>query len=327
MQDLNDLYYFVQVVDHGGFSAAGRALGLQKSKLSRRIALLEERLGVRLIQRSTRRFSVTEIGQEYYGRCLAVLVEAEAAQSVIERVRSVPQGVIRMSCPTALLDFQFGEMIARFMIENPRVQIHLESTNRRVDVIGEGFDLAIRVRFPPLEPSELVMRRLDDSTQCLAASPALLVGRKPPEGPADLGGFASLDGGPPHREHNWSLEHPDGGTAVVPHAPRLVTDDMAVLREAAIRGVGIVQLPTMMIWRDIQAGLLVRVLPQWAPRSGVIHAVFPSRRGLLPSVRALVDFLAAECAARRHAMTTGGRDESIAAAKPITVSPGDVRRE
>lgn len=305
MQDLNDLYYFVQVVDRGGFAAAGRVLGIQKSKLSRRIALLEERLGVRLLQRSTRRFSVTEIGQEYYERCVAVLVEAEAAQSVIERARSEPQGVIRMACPTALVNFQFGELIARFMLENPRVEIHLESTNRRVDVIGEGFDIAIRVRFPPLEHTELVMRRLDESTQCLVASPSLLEGKKHPESPADLHGWPSLDLGPPHRDHSWSLEHGDGSIAIVPHSPRLVTDDMAALREAAIKGVGIVQLPTMMIWQDVQAGRLAHVLPQWIPKSGIIHAVFPSRRGLLPSIRALVDFLVSQCDARRHAVTMG----------------------
>lgn len=303
MQDLNDLYYFVQVVDRGGFAAAGRALGIQKSKLSRRIALLEERLGVRLLQRSTRRFSVTEIGQDYYERCVAVLVEAEAAQSVIEHARSEPQGVIRMACPTALVNFQFGELIARFMIENPRVEVHLESTNRRVDVIGEGFDIAVRVRFPPLEHSELVMRRLDESTQCLVASPSLLEGQKHPESPADLHGLPSLDLGPPHHDHSWSLEHDDGRTAVVPHTPRLVTDDMAALRESAIKGVGIVQLPTMMIWQDVQARRLAHVLPQWIPKSGIIHAVFPSRRGLLPSVRALVDFLVSQCDARRHAVT------------------------
>lgn len=305
MQDLNDLYYFVQVVDRGGFAPAGRALGMQKSKLSRRIGMLEERLGVRLIQRSTRRFSVTEIGQEYYERCVAVLIEADAAQSVIERVRSEPQGVIRVACPTALINFQFGDLIARFMIENPRVDVHLESTNRRVDVIGEGFDVAIRVRFPPLEHSDLVMRRLDESTQCLVASPSLLAERAYPEGPADLHGWPSLDLGAPQRDHSWSLEHADGRTAVVAHAPRLVTDDMAALREAAIRGVGIVQLPTMMIWQDVQAGRLAHVVPQWIPKSGIIHAVFPSRRGLLPSVRALVDFMVSECGARRRAITPG----------------------
>lgn len=297
MQDLNDLYYFVQVVDHGGFAAAGRALGIQKSKLSRRIALLEERLGVRLLNRSSRRFSVTEIGREYHDRCVAMLVEAEAAEQVIAEVSAEPRGVVRVSCPTALLSFQFGALFARFMDANPAVEVHLEGTNRRVDVIAEGFDIAIRVRFPPLEPTDLVMRRLDESTQCLVASPKLV-----PYGlqsPADLNSLPSLDPGPPRGDHQWQFEHADGRTAVVPHRPRLVTDDMATLREAALAGVGVVQLPTMMVYEDIAAGRLVDALPDWRPRAGIIHAVFPSRRGLLPSVRALLDCLVDECARQR----------------------------
>jgi DNA-binding transcriptional LysR family regulator len=110
MQDLNDFYYFVAVVDHGGFAAAGRALGLQKSRLSRRILKVEERLGVRLLNRSSRRFSVTEIGREFYDRCVAMLVEAEAAEQVIAQVRAEPRGVVRMSCPVALLNSQFGAL-------------------------------------------------------------------------------------------------------------------------------------------------------------------------------------------------------------------------
>ena len=113
MQDLNDLYYFVAVVDHGGFAPAGRELGIHKSKLSRRILLLEERLGVRLLNRSSRHFSVTEIGREFYDRCVAMLVEAEAAEQVVAEVRHGPRGVVRVSCPTALLSFQFGNLVAR----------------------------------------------------------------------------------------------------------------------------------------------------------------------------------------------------------------------
>ncbi|UOM33525.1 LysR substrate-binding domain-containing protein [Acuticoccus sp. I52.16.1] len=297
MQDLNDLYYFAAVVDHGGFSAAARALGVQKSKLSRRVLSLEERLGVRLLNRSSRRFSVTEVGREFHERCVAMLVEAEAAEQVVAEVQAEPRGVVRMSCPSALLSFQFAALVARFMMQNPLIEVHLESTNRRVDVIAEGFDLAIRVRLPPLEPSDLVMRRLDESSQCLVAAPALVDGTA--KTPVDLCRLPSLDLGPRHRDHAWELHHGDGQVASVPHTPRLITDDMSALRHAAIAGVGAVQLPTIFIWEDVAAGRLVHVLPEWRPRAGIVHAVFPSRRGLLPSVRALVDFLARECAVQR----------------------------
>ncbi len=297
MQDLNDLFYFVQVVDHGGFAPAGRALGIPKSKLSRRIQLLEERLGVRLLSRSSRRFSITEVGQDYYERCAAMLVEADAAEQVIAHVRAEPRGTIRMSCPTALLTFQFGALVARFMTANPAIAVHLEATNRRVDVIAEGFDIAIRVRFPPLEQSDLVMRQLDQSTQCLVASPVLVA--RALQSPADLVGLPSLDLGPPQRDHVWQLSHADGRTAAVRHTPRLVTDDLAALREAAYAGAGVVQLPVMMVWEDLASGKLIDVLQGWQPPAGIVHATFASRRGLLPSVRALLDFLVAACAAQR----------------------------
>ncbi|WP_448955226.1 LysR substrate-binding domain-containing protein [Labrys neptuniae] len=298
MRDLNDLFYFVQVVDHGGFAAASRANGMQKSKLSRRILHLEDRLGVRLLNRSSRRFSVTEIGRDYYERCVAMLVEAEAAEQVIAQVQAEPRGIIRVSCPVALINFQFGALFARFLTKYPAIEIHLESTNRRVDVIAEGFDVAIRVRFPPLEPTELVMRRLDTSTQCLVASPGLLAGRLLAS-PADLDRLPSATLGPPRRDYHWQLEHADGQIAVVEHLPRLVTGDMAALCDAALAGAGVAQLPTMAVWRHVEAGHLVQVLPDWRPRAGIVHAVFPSRRGLLPSVRTLLDFLAAECAEAR----------------------------
>ena len=305
MQDLNDLYLFVQAVDHGGFAAAARALGLQKSKVSRRIGLLEDRLGVRLIQRSTRRFSVTEIGEEYYRRCFDMLVEAESAQTVIDQSRAEPCGVVRLSCPTGLLAFQFGALFGRFMALYPEVELHVESTNRRVDVIGEGFDLAIRVRPPPLAESELVMRRFDERTIRIVASPDLLK-RRAITLPADLAGLPSLDFGPAGGEHRWRLSHADGSTAEVRHTPRLITDDMAALREAALAGAGAARLPTLVVWNDLQAGRLVTLLPDWKPSNEIVHAVFPSRRGLLPSVRALLDFLADECAAQRRRIPESG---------------------
>lgn len=293
MQDLNDLYYFVQVVEHQGFAPAGRVLGIPKSKLSRRIALLEERLGVRLIQRSTRRFSVTEIGQIYFSHCKAMLVEAEAAQEAIERTRTEPCGIVRMTCPITLLDANIGTMVADYMIGNPGVSVHLEATDRRVDVIGEGIDVAIRARTPPLEDSDLALRVLAERTWCLVGSPALLAGRTLPLMPADLPSLPSVDMGPPQPQHVWSLRGPDGAAVSIPHRPRLVTDNMHALRVAAVHGVGIAQLPTMVVMEELRRGSLLRIAPDWAARSGIVHAVFPSRRGLLPSVRSLLDHLAA----------------------------------
>ena len=294
MQDLNDLYLFALVVEHGGFAAASRAAGIPKSKLSRRVGELEARLGVRLIQRSTRRFAVTAIGEEYYRHCVAMLVEAQAAQDVIDRSRSEPQGIVRVSCPPTLVCFQVGDMIARFMAANPRVSVELESTSRRVDLISDNIDVAIRVRFPPIEETDHVMRVLGDSTQRLVASPGCLVDMSGPAVPASLSDLPSVGFGPAHREHVWQLEGPDGASVSVPYVPRLVTDDIAQLRSAALLGVGVAQLPTMVIDSDIETGALVDILPEWQPRSGIVHAIFPTRRGLLPAVRSLIDHLAAE---------------------------------
>ncbi|QVN19774.1 LysR family transcriptional regulator [Burkholderia pyrrocinia] len=291
-RDLNDLYYFVQVVEHGGFAPAGRALDLPKSKLSRRIALLEERLGMRLIQRSTRRFTVTDVGQTYYAHCRAMLVEADAADEAIALLHEEPRGIVRVSCPVVLLDSLVGAMIAAFMAACPRVEIHLEATNRRVDVVGEGIDVAIRVRPPPLEDSDLALRVLAERGQCLVASPALLRERGVPAVPADLARLPSLDHGVPQSAHVWRLRGPDGAQAEIHHQPRFVTGGMLALRAAAVAGVGVVQLPTMMVRDEVARGELTTVLPDWAPRREIVHAVFASRRGLLPAVRALLDFLA-----------------------------------
>jgi len=292
MKDLNDLYYFAQVVEHQGFAAAGRALRIPKSKLSRRIQQLEERLGVRLLQRSSRKLAVTEIGQEYYRHCLAMLVEADAAQEAIDRSRSEPQGLIRVSAPPALVCFEVGPMIAHYMAVNPRVSIELESTSRRVDVIGEGIDVALRVRFPPLDHSDLIMRVLGESKQRLVASPALVEKLTLPLVPADLHALPTLDLGPLLPKHVWELHGPDGASARIEHKPRLVTDDMSQLLHAALQGVGVAKLPTMVVDTHIGSGHLVDIAPSWVPPAGIIHAVFPSRRGLLPSVRSFIDFLA-----------------------------------
>lgn len=158
--DLNDFAWFVHVVEQGGFAAAGRALDEPKSKLSRRIAQLEEQLGVRLIQRTTRQFNVTEVGQTFYEHCKAMLVEAQAAQDAIAALQVEPRGVVKLTCPVTLLHVHVGPMLAKFMARYPDVTLQLEATNRRVDVVGEGVDIAIRVRPRPIEDSDLVMRVL-----------------------------------------------------------------------------------------------------------------------------------------------------------------------
>lgn len=290
--DLNGLFYFAKVVEHQGFAPAGRAIGVPKSKLSRRVALLEEQLGVRLIQRSTRRFSVTALGEAYYAHCAAMLVEAEAAQRAIDQTRSEPSGLVRLTCPIALLQTRIGQMVADFMVENPKVTVHLDATNRAVDVIGEGVDLAIRVRPTPLQDSELVVRTLAIRIWCIVASPALLGRYGEIAGPADLARLPTLDLGPAQTVHTWHLEGPKGASTELQHVPRMVTDDMIMLRTAALAGAGVVSLPTMIVSDELRQGRLVKLIPDWAPKGGIVHAVYPSRRGLLPSVRALIDYLA-----------------------------------
>jgi DNA-binding transcriptional LysR family regulator len=291
MQDLNDLYYYVQVVKHRGFSAAARALNMPKSRLSRRIAQLEARIETQLINRSARQFCVTQIGQIYYQHCEAMLVEAEAAQDAIAILRTEPQGTIRLSCPTGLLNFYVAQMLPTYMKAHPKVHIHLESTDRHVDIIAERFDLAIRVSFTPPEDSSLVMKTLSSSPQQLVASPQLAAKYGGCILPGDLDTVPTLDWANHRREHMWCLEGPDGASATILHKPRLVTDDMVTLREAALAGIGVVQLPLLVIHQDLEAGRLVPVVPQWRPRAGMVNVIFPSRRGVLPAVRSFLDFL------------------------------------
>lgn len=293
MHDLNDLSYFAQVVEHGGFAPASRASHIPKSKLSRRVALLEKQLGVRLLQRSSRHFSVTDLGEEFYRHCRAMLVEANAAREAIELARAEPQGLVRVTCPVALAHARVGAILADFMADCPKVSVMLESTNRRVDVIGERVDLAIRARPPPLEDSDLTLRVLSERRWVLVGSPALIAALGAPAIPADLHRFPTLDMDPSSGAHVWELEGPAHAHASIHHAPRLITDDMIALRAAALRGVGITQLPRMIVSEELKSGALVRALTDWSPKSGIVHAVFPSRRGLLPSVRALIDYLAA----------------------------------
>lgn len=248
---------------------------------------------MRLIQRTTRQFAVTEVGQTFYQHCKAMLIEAEAAQQAVETLRAEPRGSVRITCPVTLLHVHIGPMLARFMARYPGVTLHLEATNRRVDVVGEGIDVAIRVRPRPIEDSDLVMRVLADRGHRLVASPDLISRLGRPQAPSELSAWPGLSLVRTSISINGNSPGP-GARAEVYFTPRMVTTDMLALREAAMAGVGVVQLPLLMVRDQLASGELEVVLDEWQPRREVIHAVFASRRGLLPSVRALVDYLSEE---------------------------------
>lgn len=222
-----------------------------------------------------------------------MLIEAEAAQQAVETLRAEPRGSVRITCPVTLLHVHIGPMLARFMARYPGVTLHLEATNRRVDVVGEGIDVAIRVRPRPIEDSDLVMRVLADRGHRLVASPDLISRLGRPQAPSSER-WPGLSTGANKHQHKWQLTGPGGARAEVYFTPRMVTTDMLALREAAMAGVGVVQLPLLMVRDQLASGELEVVLDEWQPRREVIHAVFASRRGLLPSVRALVDYLSEE---------------------------------
>src|SRR5688500_12796701 len=203
---------------------------MPKSKLSRRITTLEERLGVRLIQRSSRRFVVTEVGQTYYEHCKAMLVEAEAAQEAIDALQAEPRGVVRLTCPIALLHVNVGVMLAGSRVRYPRIMLQLAPTNRSVALLSEAAYVAIRVRPPLLQNSELVMRVLADRGQCLVSSPALVRQFGFPRPPGELSSWPSLGLGTPQQIHSWVLHGPDGAQATLHHMPRLINTDMITLK-------------------------------------------------------------------------------------------------
>ncbi len=292
MRDLNDLGFFAAVVKHESFSAAARALGVPKSRISRRIAALEGQLGVRLLERSTRRLSVTEVGRDVYRHARAAMDEAEAIREVALRMKSTPQGLVRISCP---LGVQRGltRLLPAFLDKHPLLRVQFFMTNRPVDVIAEGMDIAIRIRDRLDADGELQMRRIGISRRILVASRSLLKKHGNPQHPEDLRRFPIIHATERLGPINWELAGPEGKLASVPIDPKLSAGDFAILLDAAVAGIGLALLPEIDCADAIHQKRLVRVLPGWSVADGIIHLVFPSRRGMLPSVRATIDFLAA----------------------------------
>jgi DNA-binding transcriptional LysR family regulator len=296
INDLNNLVFFAKVVDAGSYSAAAEVLGMQTSKLSRRVSALEAELGVRLLNRTTRKLSLTEIGKTFYGHCVALIAEAQSAKDAVHQTLSSPQGLIRMSCPVGLLQDGLADILASFLAAEPQVRIALDATNRRVDVVDEGMDLAIRVRVPPLEDSDLAMRVFGPSEMILVASPKLVQVHGMPARLTDVAKMPIVAMGYSGGKITWHLQNEAGNAEELVHTPRLHTDDLLTLRAAAMQGIGVACMPVLAVADELEAGRLIRLLPQLSARSGIIHAVFPSRRGMIPAVRALLDFLAAALA-------------------------------
>lgn len=298
MQPLEGFYYFTQVVDKGGFAKAARSLGIPKSRLSRHVAALEARLGVRLVNRSTRRFVVTEIGQQVYQHATAMLTEADAALEVVEFARAEPCGTIRASCPVALAQSALAPLLPAFLERFPAIRMELHVSNRRVDVLAESLDVALRVRTQPTGEDGLVMRTFREVDEFVVASPTYL-GRSPPlNEPAELKAHTTLDYAGEFDRRPWQLTGPQGQSVAVEHKPRIVCHDFVVLREAAVAGLGVARIPESIVREDLKSGTLRRVLPEWRIPQGIVHVVFPTRRGMLPAVRAFIDFLAGELPAR-----------------------------
>lgn len=292
MQDLNDLYYFAAVVDHGGFAAAERALGIPKSRLSRRISALETELGVRLLQRSTRRFAVTDVGTSVHRHAQSMLAEAQAAREAVDRLSVEPRGSVRVSVPVTMAQQQFPKLLPEFMAQYPKVRVQLTVSNRRVDVINEGVDIAIRVRSKLDEDGSLIMRSFGQIQELLVASPDYLNRTGRPQTPEQLTEHVTMSVNEDEARQRWELHGPEGEVRRIELQPRVTGFDFPMMLAMAEGGIGITLLPETICADAVRRGDLEVVLPQWRLPQGIAHAVFASRRGMLPAVRVFIDFLA-----------------------------------
>ncbi|MGH6991775.1 MAG: LysR substrate-binding domain-containing protein [Caulobacteraceae bacterium] len=292
MRDLNDLGFFAAVVANGGVSAAARALGAPKSRVSRRLTALEQRLGVRLIERTTRRFKVTEVGQDVYRHARAALSEAEAIEDVAARQKAEPQGLVRLSCPLGL-DRVLALALPAFLDLHPKLRVQVIVTNRRIDLIDEGVDIAVRVREKLDTDADLQVRIIDRTSLLLVASAEFVRRKGAPKTPHEIPNFATLSLTDRPGLDRWTLTNSAGGEVEIAHEPRLSASSFTILGQAAREGLGIAFLSEYAARELLEEGVLVRILPDWAMAQGILHLVFTSRRGLLPGVRAVIDWAAA----------------------------------
>jgi DNA-binding transcriptional LysR family regulator len=300
MDDYNDLVFFEAVVRHNGFSAAARATGIEKTRLSRRVAELEQRLGVRLLHRSTRRLALTEAGERFYSRCAPAVESAQAAFDSVAELRAEPAGTVRLCCPVVMAQSYLAAILPSYLALHPKVKVFVEATDRRVNLIEERFDLALRAATRVEDTGGLVAQNLGSARRILVASAAFFGKGSLPTHPSELEALETLSEiNALHSDHaQGELIHDGGEGVLVNLAPRLVSSDLRVQLEAAVHGLGIALLPEPITSLALEQGQLIHVLPHWSAQAHLIHLLYPRPRGMLPSVRSLIDHLKIHMPAR-----------------------------
>ena len=307
MDRITSMTAFVQVVDHGSFSAAAKRLELSPAMVTSHVQALEKRLGIQLLNRTTRKVSVTEAGRDFYQRCLQILTEVEEAETAASELHSSPRGTVRLNTSVALARL-VTPLITEYVALYPEVSFELIMSDRMVDLVEEGFDLALRTG--PLPDSTLIARRLGLGRKVLCASPAYLARRGTPKHPADLAQHNCLTYINSFLEHHWRFTGPDGEHEV-DVSGNLRTNSIEGMRAAALTGLGICLMPAISIGPDITVGRMVRLLPDFRTTEALIQAVYPASRRLSLKVRTFLDFLVdrlvceAETAAARPVLVNG----------------------
>lgn len=288
MVDLNDVALFLKVSESGGFSSAARALGLPKATVSRRVANLEQTLGIRLLQRTTRSISLTDAGRRYQRDCGNAVAAVEEATRRLSGTQGVPSGTIRVSAPADAANFFVAETITGFAKAYPGVSIELVLTDERVNLVEERIDVAFRTG--RLKDSALIARKLGQGQRLICASPAYLDAAGMPRSPADIGNHPAIVHGESVEGATWTLIGPKGSKAVVRLKARLAADSMAFVLRAAVSGLGLALLPEAIAAADVRIGRLKPVLEAWRPPAGGMYLVYPSSRNLSATTRAFIDF-------------------------------------
>lgn len=285
--DLNAMLVFASVVKHGGFTAASRALSLPKSTISRKVAQLEAELGVRLLERTTRRLRVTEAGAQFFEHCERISAEAESAARAMSQLHQTPRGTLRVTTDPVFGTAFLPGLVAGYLAEFPEVDVQVVLSAERLDLIAEGFDVAIWIG--QLPDSTYIARLLGREQQILCASPSYLARRGAPKRPVDFGEHDCLVFGARPGPASWRLVDVRGHVEALRVNGRLKASDMALLHGACRDGLGIASLPSFLAAPDLRDGRLAQVLPGWSTQPLPLYVVFPSVQGQPAKVMSFVE--------------------------------------